>query len=129
MWLGLMIVLFFVGMYFMKKRALSFYFLSYENQMDTTYVVNPVSARGGLFYDDFTIVVSANSELVENNQGYVNWNFYRKTDPSTHALSHLPGPYYMYKAANNDTIIVIKDVKFKMPQQDTVSRRKRLLRD
>ena len=38
----------------------------------------------------------------------------------------------MYKVANNDTIVVIKDgcvLKFKMPAPDTVSRREKFWQD
>lgn len=107
-----------VGIRITDKKAENVNYLEYHETLDTTYVVHPAGGRGWLTYDHYEYAVNSRSELVENNQGYDDWNFYRKTDPTGHALSHLPGPYYMYKAANNDTIVVIKDgyvLKFKMP--------------
>lgn len=131
-WYSFLLAVFIIGVYFLNKRVNSYNYLDYYKQMDTTYVVNPVNDRGGLFYDNYEFVVSSKSKLVENEQGYSNWNFYSKTNSSSHSLSHLPGPYYMYKAAYNDTIVVIKDgyvLKFKMPTPDTVSRKDRFWRD
>lgn len=105
--------------------------LSYTQPLDTVFVENPHSYRGCTEYMDFH-VIPASSVLVDNKDGWNRWNFYSKEDINYHNISHIDGPYYLYKAANNDTIVVIKDgyvLKFKMPQQDTVSRRKRLLRD
>jgi len=107
-----------VGIRITDKKAENVNYLEYHETLDTTYVVHPAGGRGWLTYDHYKYAVNSRSELVENNQGYDDWNFYRKTDPTSHALSHLPDPYYMYKAANNDTIVVIKDgyvLKFKMP--------------
>ena len=121
-----------IGVKINDKKAEKVNYLEYHETLDTTYVVHPAGGRGWLTYDHYEYAVNSKSELVENKQSYDDWNFYRKTNPSSHSLSHLPGPYYMYKAANNDTIVVIKDgyvLKFKMPQPDTVSRRMRLLRD
>ena len=117
-WLAILVLLFIAGILLMEKNVRSYKYLRYSDELDTTWVVNPVNNRNGLFYDDYEYVVDSGSDLVENNDGYDDWNFYRKTDSTSHALFHLPGPYYMYKAANNDTIVVIKDgyvLKFKMP--------------
>ena len=121
---GILVALFVIGILLMNKHAKSLKHLAYDIELDTTFVVNPVNNRGGLFYDNYEFVVNSGSELVENKQGYDDWNFYRKTNPSSHALSHLPGPYYMYKASYNDTIVVIKDgyvLKFKMPVPDSIN--------
>lgn len=126
-WVGIIIVfmaiIVTIGVKMGEKTAKSVNYLEYHEALDTTYVVHPAGGRGWLTYDHYEYAVNSKSELVENKQGYDDWNFYRKTDPSSHALSHLPGPYYMYKAAYNDTIVVIKDgyvLKFKMPVQDSV---------
>ena len=105
--------------------------VSYTQPLDTVFVENPHSYRGGTEYID-SHFIPASSVLVDNKDGWNGWNFYSKEDINYHNISHVDGPYYMYKAANNDTIIVIKDgyvLKFKMPQSDTVSRRERLWRD
>ena len=131
-WLSVLVFLFFIGVHIMKKSVQSNKGLRYCDELDTVWVVNPVNNRNGLFCDDFEYVIDSGSELVENNDGYDDWKIYRKADPFGHNISHLPGPYYMYKAANNDTIVVIKDgyvLKFKMPQPDTVLRRERFWRD
>lgn len=85
-----------------------------------------------LNYDNYTHAVNANSILVENKDGYDEWNTTIKSNPERRYLWFLPGPYHMYKAAYNDTIVVIKDgyvLKFKMPTPDTVSRKDRFWRD
>jgi len=114
-----------------RKRAMEMDYLTYEKLQDTILVGHPISNRGGvIYYDDK--VADANSILVENKDGFDDWSFRSKVDPSFHNLDDIRGPYYMYKAANNDTIVVIKDgcvLKFKMPAPDTVSRRDRFWRD
>lgn len=131
-WFSFILFLFILGCLFMNKRVQSLNFLTYNKQMDTTYVVNPHNNRRGLFYDNYEFVVSASSELVENNGGFDKWTMYYKATPSHHTLGDLPGPYYMFKEAYNDTIVVLKDdylLKFKMPTPDTLSRRERFNRE
>jgi len=131
-WISILGLLFIFGIHLEIKKAHSLNYLSYDKQMDTTFVVNPYSSRRGLFYDDYEYVVDACAELVENNQGYDDWIFYHNAAPLFHQISDLPGPYYMFKAANNDTIVVIKDnylLKFQMHTPDALSRRERLERD
>ncbi len=107
------------------EKARSVDYLQYHEAMDTTYVVRPVNDRGWLFYDgnDYTHAVNSNAVLVENKNGYDGWDITVKSNPGMHYLWFLPGPYHMYKAAYNDTIVVIKDgflMKFKMPVPDSV---------
>ena len=92
-------------------------YLTHEEFQDTILVEHPISNRGGTTYHD-NKVVSSKSLLIENSGNFDDWRFRSKTNPSFHVLDDLDGPYYMYKAANNDTIVVIKDgyvLKFKMP--------------
>ncbi|MDO4803044.1 MAG: hypothetical protein Q4A15_12835 [Prevotellaceae bacterium] len=118
-------IIFFIGIAFEYKRASSYKYLRYEDGLDTTAIINPIAMRGGLFYDDFEFVVNCSSKLVENNGEYDNWNYYRKSNPSYHNLADLPGPYLMFKPANNDTIVVIKDgyvLKFILPNPEDQKR-------
>lgn len=129
---GFVLLVFILCCYFTHKKVRSLNYLGYDEKMDTTYVVNPFNMRRGLFYDDYEFVVSACSELVENEQEYDNWKYCHKAMPSYHQLGDLPGPYYMFKKAYNDTIVVLKDdylLKFKMPTPDTLSRRERFNRE
>ena len=108
-----------------RERAKSVDYLQYHEAMDTTYVVRPFNDRGWLFYEgnDYKHAVSSDAVLVENKDGYDGWKFISKSNPNFHRLSSLPGPYYMYKATYNDTIVVIKDgflMKFQMPVPDSV---------
>jgi hypothetical protein len=127
----IMFALFLGGLSLSRKRAMEMDYLTYEKSQDTILVEHPVVNRGSvIYYGDK--VADANSILVENKDRFDDWSFRSKVDPSFHNLDDIRGSYYMYKAANNDTIVVIKDgyvLKFKMPQPDTVLRRERFWRD
>ena len=116
------VILFIIGNRIVDKRAKSVDYLQFQDALDTTYVENPVNDRGWLFYDDnYQRAVNSNSVLVENRDGYDGWNITISSDPTKHYLWFLPGPFYMFKAAYNDTIAVIKDgyiLKFKMPNNE-----------
>ena len=125
----LVVMIAFMALFFMlmnraiNKKAESVDYLQYHEAMDTTYVTRPAAGRGWIPYDNYTHAVNANSILVENKDGYDEWNITIKSNPERRYLWFLPGPYLMYKAAYNDTIVVIKDgflMKFKMPVPDSV---------
>lgn len=124
--MGAIMILFFVLVIRAnRERAKSVDYLEYHEAMDTTYVVRPVNDRGWLFYEgnDYKHAVSSNAVLVENKDSYDGWNITIKSNPERRYLWFLPGPYYMYKATYNDTIVVIKDgflMKFQMPVPDSV---------
>ena len=108
-----------------SKRNISQYkVLLKENALDTTCVKAPYSSRGGLFYAP-QCVVSCSCKLIENKDGFNNWKRASKNNPKDHIISHLSGPYYMFKKPNNDTIVVIKDgyvLKFKLPNSENQGR-------
>jgi hypothetical protein len=115
---SILAIAFIAGILLMNRRVERYNYLQYHEAMDTTLIIHPVIDRGGLFYDNYEYVLNSKSILVENNDGYDTWNLKSKANPSLHRLGSLPGPYYIYKAAYNDTLVVIKDgcvMKFKMP--------------
>ncbi len=127
----IMLALFLGSLSLSRKRAMEMDYLTYEKPQDTIKIESPVSDRGGINYLEDR-VVSSKSQLVENNDAYDGWRYRSKVNPQFHTLNDLEGPYYMYKAANNDTIVVIKDgyvLKFLLPTPDTVSRRDRFWKD
>lgn len=120
---AIMILFFVIVNRAINEKARSVDYLQYHEAMDTTCVSRPAPGRGWIHYDNYTHAVNANSILVENKDGYDEWNFISKSNPNFHRLGSLPGPYHMYKAAYNDTIVVIKDgflMKFQMPVPDSV---------
>lgn len=130
-WAIVIFALFVVSLSFTRKKVQEMDYLTYEKPQDTIKIESPVSDRGGINYLEDR-VVSSKSQLVENNDAYDGWRYRSKVNPQFHTLNDLEGPYYMYKAANNDTIVVIKDgyvLKFLLPTPDTVSRRDRFWRD
>ena len=127
----MVISFFIVGVSQSYRKVKEKYYLTYEKLQDTILVEDPISKRGSTTYCD-NKVVSSKSRLIENKGNFEDWRFRSKNNPSFHILDDIDGPYYMYKAANNDTIVVIKDgyvLKFKMPMPDTVSRKDRFWRD
>ena len=130
-WAIVIFALFVVSLSFTRKKVQEMDYLTYEKPQDTIKIESPVSDRGGINYLEDR-VVSSKSQLVENNDAYDGWRYRSKVNPQFHTLNDLEGPYYMYKAANNDTIVVVKDgyvLKFLLPTPDTVSRRDRFWRD
>lgn len=130
-WAIVIFALFVVSLSFTRKKVQEMDYLTYEKPQDTIKIESPVSDRGGINYLEDR-VVSSKSQLVENNDAYDGWRYRSKVNPQFHTLNDLEGPYYMYKAANNDTIVVIKDgyvLKFLLPTPDTVSRRDRFWKD
>jgi len=117
-------VSFFINDYFYRKSVHNLDLLTFDKCQDTVWVERPAHNRGSTHYDD-NKVADTKSYLVENQNGFDDWLYRRKVDPEYHNLGDVAGPYYLYKAANNDTIVIIKDdyvLKFKMPTYDTVSR-------
>lgn len=111
-WKTIILVLFFGIALLIMKIADDYYFkgvtmLEYESRLDTVLmkactVGNGCTKWGALW-------MHKKDSLVVNINGFSDWNQFRKVAPDLHRVRDVPCPYYMYKKANNDTLVIIKD--------------------
>lgn len=104
-----------------NHRQIDGFFIRNEVGLDTVYLENYSIGNHCIHWD--TIWLSGLVELVENKQNFDQWNHSCK--PNEHQIYHIDCPYCMFKKANNDTIVVVKDgyvLKFKLPNSEEQKR-------
>lgn len=81
--------------------------LEYESQLDTVLIKACTIGNGCTQWG--ALWMHKKDSLVVNIGGFSDWNEIRKVAPDLHRVQDVPCPYYMYKKANNDTLVIIKD--------------------
>ena len=92
------------------------YFITIQKPFDTMYMKQASVDHDAINWD--SIWLCKDVALVENENGFSNWN---TTDCEMHTISHVDCPYYMFKKADNDTLVIIKDnnvLKFILPASE-----------
>ena len=111
-WKIIILVLFFgISLIVIKVTDDHFYkgitMLEYGSQLDTVLMKTCTIGNGCTKWG--TLWLHEDDSLVENFGGFSDWSKIRKVAPDLHCVRDVPCPYYMYKKANNDTLVIIKD--------------------
>lgn len=95
--------------------------ISYSDYLDTTLIEFENSGRGGLRLDT-NFYLRWSYYIEDNNSSYSGWETHEPiisftNEPYKLGIRDVPFPFKVYKRANSDTLVVLKDsfeLKFKL---------------
>lgn len=95
--------------------------ISYSDYLDTTLIELENSGRGGLRLDT-NFYLRWSYYIEDNNSSYSGWETHEPiisftNNPYKLGIKDVPFPFKVYKLANSDTLVVLKDsfeLKFKL---------------